>query len=106
MEERKGFNVPIEEQETTISYSRSGTTCNIWTSDQTTITKLDKLCKTAPQNYKVVAVGKSGEKVVSKEYKLQDKTRLSFRTTKTKKTDEQKMKAKELMTQLHKIGKL
>ena len=100
--------VPPEEQETTISFSRSETDCIIWTSDTTTMTKLDKLCESAPDNYKVVSIGKIDGKTVNKKYLLKDKTLLSFRTGKIKRefTEEQKKALSDRMKQLKQQDKL
>ena len=99
-----GVYVPLEEQETHINYSRLEKFCTIWTSDSTTITKLDKLCESSPDYYKLVNVGKYKGKVVNKEYQIADKTLISFRSGKIKRelTEEQRKalseRAKERFT--------
>ena len=45
--------MPINKQETTISYSRDSQEVTVWTSDRTVMTKLDRLCETAPDYYRL-----------------------------------------------------
>lgn len=54
VEERKNLSVGIEEQETHISYMRDESYAKVYTSDSTQITRLDKLCKTNPDMYKLI----------------------------------------------------
>lgn len=63
------------EQETVIQISRIGDTANIWTSDKTMITRLDKL-------YKCVNQDVCNGEVVSKTYHA-DKRCISFRADKS-----------------------
>lgn len=44
LQERKIGNVPLYEQETTILFLRDEKTAQIYTSDTTQMTRLDKLC--------------------------------------------------------------
>lgn len=106
LKERGCVSIPTDEQETTISFSRVGDRVDIWTSDTTMITKLDKLCETAPELYKVNKVGKVNGSVVDKDYVITDKSMISFRSTKRQMTEEQRQAAKARMLQLHKEGKL
>ena len=53
-------SISLSEQETTISYNRDEDHAIVWTNDRTMITKLDKLCREAPENYQCIEVGKAG----------------------------------------------
>lgn len=87
-----GYSVPTEEQETTINFSRSDKTAYIWTSDTTVMTKLDKLCETAPEYYQLRKAGKVDGSVVDKDYIVTDKSLISFRSGHAKRelTEEQR----------------
>lgn len=95
MTKEKYFPIPLNEQETTISFSRDSEQVDIWTNDRTMITKLDKLCKSSPAMYRCKHVGYSmGEhEVMDKQYVCSDKSLLSFKPKKRQcapLTDEQK----------------
>ena len=84
------MGVLIEEQETTINYARNYDWATVWTSDTTVMTKLDKLCEKS-DSYVLVGTGKSildGE-VVSKTYKVKDKSLISFRVKKMERGSKQ-----------------
>ncbi len=86
------FYIPCEEQETTISFSRTEESAYIWTNDRTVMTKLDALCRKSPKMYlctKVTNAKDSGE-VMDKRYEIKDKGLISFRAERVKLTDEQK----------------
>ncbi len=89
---------PIDEQETTISFSRDSESASVWTNDRTVMTKLDKLCEKNPDIYRATEVGKAQDdgSILSKEY-VMPKLLLSFRSGRTKKvlTEEQKLVLKE-----------
>ena len=90
----------LEEQETTINFSRTQDAVDVWTSDKTVMTKLDKLCNSAPDFYKLIAEHKAQDDVgaiTSKEYRISDKKMLSFRSMKRtyNLTEEQKRKRAE-----------
>ena len=92
------INITLEEQETTINFSRTQDAVDVWTSDKTVMTKLDKLCITAPGFYKLIAEHKAQDDVgaiTSKEYRISDKRMLSFRSMKRNLTEEQKRKRAE-----------
>ena len=92
------INITLEEQETTINFSRTQDAASVWTSDRTVMTKLDKLCVTAPDFYKLIAEHKAQDDVgaiVSKEYRISDKRMLSFRSMKRNLTEEQKRERAE-----------
>ena len=61
------MNVPIYEQETVIQISRDSDKMNIWTSDSTMMTRLDKLCEKS-NRWVCTSVGKIDGDVVNKEY--------------------------------------
>lgn len=90
------MSVNINEQETTISFSRMDRSVFVWTSDTTVMTKLDRLCKESPENYQCVSVGTAKLKgdTVDKEYRIADKSLICFRPRKLKRalTEEQKEK--------------
>ena len=88
----------LEEQETTINFSRTQDAVDVWTSDKTVMTKLDKLCNSAPDFYKLIAEHKAQDDdgaIISKEYRISDKRMLSFRSMKRNLTEEQKRKRAE-----------
>ena len=75
----------LSEQETTINYNREEKTVDVWTSDRTVMTKLDRLCETAPENYKCIDIAKTKDgELISKRYTIADKSLLSFRSKKVK----------------------
>ena len=91
-------NITLEEQETTINFSRTQDAVDVWTSDKTVMTKLDKLCVTAPDFYKLIAEHRAQDDVgaiVSKEYRISDKRMLSFRSMKRNLTEEQRRERAE-----------
>ena len=92
------INITLEEQETTINFSRTQDAASVWTSDKTVMTKLDKLCNSAPDFYKLIAEHKAQDDVgaiTSKEYRISDKRMLSFRSMKRNLTEEQKRERAE-----------
>lgn len=101
------MGISLIEQETTISFSRTDRSVDIWTSDTTTMTKLDRLCEEAPENYKcieedslIVPPGSKAEPdIASKRYRISDKKLLSFRSKLVTRelTDEQKEVLRERM---------
>ena len=95
MAEERFLSIPLNEQETTISFSRDSEQVDIWTNDRTMITKLDKLCKSSPAMYRCKHVGYSTREheVMDKQYVCSDKSLLSFKPKKRQcapLTDEQK----------------
>jgi hypothetical protein len=75
----------LSEQETTINYNREEKTADVWTSDRTVMTKLDRLCETAPENYRCIDIAKTRDgELISKQYTIADKSLLSFRSKKVK----------------------
>lgn len=88
------YSLSIAEQEVNISWMRDEDFAKIYASDSTTITRLDKLCKTSPDMYKL-----ANETPVGKSYICMDKTLISFRTKKRELSNEQKEAAGERMRQ-------
>ena len=84
MSELKRSAIPTDEQETVVSFSRDGKSADVWTSDMTMITKLDKLCNKSPQMYKCIEVGKSDGLLTNKRYTIEDKALVSFRSNRQK----------------------
>ena len=75
------MSVMIEEQETTISIYRDGETAEIYTSDSTMMTKLDKRVRENPEAWKCVRVETIGDgaEIVAKWYEC-PKRLISFRS--------------------------
>ena len=67
-------SIPINEQETHISFMRDESFARIYTSDTTQMTRLDKLCENNPDMYKLVEDTGNG-----KNYICYDKTLASLR---------------------------
>ncbi len=88
------MRIPANEQETVIQISRDGNEANVWTSDVTMMTRLDKLVRRSPENYRLRDEGHSriGGELVNKEYTITDKSLISFRPAKVKRdlSDEQR----------------
>ena len=90
------MNVPVEEQETVVNYNRSGQYAEVYTSDSTVMTKLDKRVKESG-DWKLVRTEKFQDgNVAAKVYRCPKKL-VSFRgSTSTRvMTDEQKQQAAE-----------
>lgn len=84
------YSVSLEEQETHINFDRLSDRAIIYTSDRTTMTKLDKYVKSG--TYKLESVNKTSDgDLLSKEYSCPKKL-ISFRSKKMERdlTDEQK----------------
>ena len=91
--------LPLEEQATTINIYRDEDFADVWTSDRTMFTKLDRLCREAPDNYKCISVGRDRitHEILDKKYRIADKGLLSFSTRRRKLnlTEEQRAAARE-----------
>lgn len=83
-------SIPINEQETHISFMRDESFARIYTSDTTQMTRLDKLCENNPDMYKLVEDTGNG-----KNYICYDKTLVSLRSKKRKLSEEQKQAARD-----------
>lgn len=91
------MGVPLEEQETVIQFNRTDSHATIYTSDSTMMTKLDKMCEAAPENYKLDREETIDGAVIGKFYTLADKTRVSFRSKKMERnlSEEERRKLSE-----------
>ena len=86
--------IPIEEQETTIQISRDRNEAHIWTSDQTMITKLEKMVAINPGVYVIHDTTENEEgRVLAREYRM-PKRLLSFRSP-VKSSEEQRQQRLE-----------
>jgi hypothetical protein len=97
--------VPLNEQETVIQFAREGKECRIWTSDSTMITKLNKLCKSSPNYYKLTKKTKTQDgELAGNYYTLSDKSLLSLRSIKKSivLTEEQKQILADRMRNINK----
>ena len=79
------MGIALDEMETTISFSRTGAHAEVWTCDTTMYTRFDKLCKESPAMYTCTeeARNRNGE-LLSKTYRIADKSLLSFKPKKRK----------------------
>jgi hypothetical protein len=89
-------NMKAVERETIISFDDASDECQIYTCSRPVMTKLDRLCKSQPDNYKL-----------SKTYTT-NKGLISFRADKQKRemTEEQKKAQSDRMKKLRADGKL
>lgn len=96
MIEIKAKTTPIQEQETVINIQRDSNKASIWTNDLTMYTKLDKLVKQAPGEWKQTEQHTINGEICSKSYEC-SKNLISFRTRKTTRefTEEQKEQLKQ-----------
>lgn len=83
-------SVSVAEQETTVSFMRDEEFATIYTSDTTQMTRLDKLCRTSPDMYSLIANTGRG-----KTYRVEDKGLISFRSKKREMSDEAKEAASQ-----------
>ena len=86
----KNTSVPIDEQELHIHWMRDEDFATIYTSDTTQMTRLDKLCKTSPDMYSLIANTGRG-----KTYRLEDKGLVSLRAKKREMSEEAKEAASQ-----------
>lgn len=96
--------ITVEEQETVVQFNRAEKYATIYTSDKTMMTKLDKLVENS-EYYELKREEHAEDgTIVAKEYRLNEKSLVSFRSTKSNRTmtDEQKAKAAERMRNLRK----
>ena len=96
VEPKLSNSVSVSEQEVCINFMRDEDFATIYTSDTTYMTKLDKLCKTSPDMYSLIADTSRG-----KTYRVEDKTLITFRAKKRELSEEQKIAAGERMRQYH-----
>lgn len=91
-ETKMSNSVLVSEQETSVLYMRDQDYAEIYTSDSTQITRLDKLCNKSPNYYSLTTDTGRG-----KTYRVSDKSLISFRSAKREMTDEQRKAAGERM---------
>lgn len=96
MEEILTKSTPIYEQETHVSYMRDEDYAEIYTSDTTQMTRLDKLYENNPDMYSLLKDTGRG-----KIYRCNDKSMISFRQKKREISDEQKKAASERFKKMH-----
>ena len=97
--ELKAISVPVSEQETTISYSRNGDECEIYTSDNTVVTKLKKVWEANPSGYKCKVVYDTNKEIVGYFF-YTSKKNISFRSgLKREVSEEQREQARKLMNE-------
>ena len=97
-DDSKRSAISPSEQETTISFSRDGKIADVWTSDTTMMTKLDKLCKESPNDYVCIEEMRTLDGLLAnKRYTIKNKKLVSFRSGSVKRqmTDEQRAKSAE-----------
>lgn len=70
------------EQETTINFGRDEKGAEIWTTDLTQYTRLDKLCVQSPEYYQCLEVEMIGDQIAAKKYYVSDKKLITLRTKK------------------------
>lgn len=95
-------SISIDEQETIIIIPRNSNTAKISTTDQTMVTRLNNLCKKAPEHYKLVRTDGEYENF----YEVTDKAFISFRSKKKEVSEEQRAAASERFKQMHADGKI
>ncbi len=97
MNEQKKFSFTAPERETIILFSDEDNSCEVYTCSRPIMTKLDKLCRSNPESYKLV-----NKDSYSKTYQT-DKRLISFRTPKTvTMTNEQRAAASTRMKNMRK----
>ena len=86
----------LEEQETVINFSRLDETASVYTSDGTVMTKLDRMVKNNPDDFKLERVEKCQGDIVAKVYRCPVGF-ISFRSKKVIRelTDEQRAEMAE-----------
>ena len=86
MNKKKKLSLTAPERETIVLFDDESNECQIYTCSRPIMTKLDRLCKSQPDNYKLTKQDSQ-----SKTY-LTDKRLISFRAERQKRelTDEQK----------------
>lgn len=89
-------SLSVSEQETNIIYMRDQDFAEIYTSDSTQMTRLDKLCEKNPDMYSLIADTGRG-----KTYHVVDKTLISFRAKKKEVSEEQRLAAGKRMRAYH-----
>jgi len=84
------FNVSLNEQETTIHFMRTEGYATIYTTDRTSMTKLDRLCRKSPDYYQLIRENTINGEVCGKTYRLMDKRFVSLRSKKKSLSENQR----------------
>ena len=79
------MGIPTEEQETVIQFSRHGPEAIIDTTDSTMINKLNKLVEKSA-HYSLIETHVAKGEEIGRKYLVDDKTMISFRSTKKSET--------------------
>lgn len=100
--ELKSISVPVSEQETTISYGRNEDECEIYTSDNTVVTKLKKVWEANPSGYKCKVVYDTNKEIVGYFFYTLKKN-ITYRSgIKREVSEEQREKARERFSEYRK----
>ena len=92
---KKKMQLSALERETIILFSDDGKTCDVYTCSRPIMTKLDKLCKSNPDSYRLIS-----KDSISSTYSM-DKRLISFRTPKVMAmTDEHRAAASNRMKKI------
>lgn len=75
------MGMSLEEQETVIQFNRSDEHATVYSSDSTMITKLDRLCKSSPDYFKMTKAERDKDgHIISKFYSVANKSLISLRS--------------------------
>lgn len=91
-------NISLNEQETTIHFMRTEGYATIYTTDRTSMTRLDRLCRQSPENYQLIHENTIEGEICGKEYRLTDKSLISLRSKKKKISESQRKAIMERMS--------
>lgn len=91
------FSRDKEEQETTISLMRNENAAEIYTSDNTMLTKFKKLVASNPKDWQVIRVVKDSEGNYTGVFLKAPKNFVSFKTKNKELSEEQRIEAAERM---------
>ena len=90
------MGIPNSEQETVIVFGRTDSGAIIDTSDSTVITRIEKLRKQSPENYRLEAIHTfQGGDECGRKYRVTDKGLISFRKGRRVQTEKQREAAAE-----------
>ena len=99
IEELQTIDCPTEEQETTIVFTRNDTCMQIYTSDNTMLTKLKKLIKEDSGVWKCWCAGLNGDNNPTGYFFEGPKSMLTIRSKKRELSEEQKESVRERFRQ-------
>ena len=95
------MGIPNSEQETVIVFGRTDSGAIIDTSDSTVITRIEKLRKQSPENYRLEAIHTfQGGDECGRKYRVTDKGLISFRKGRLRYSDEEKRRKAEHMKKI------